>query len=37
METNASDYRKLLELEEKKTAADKELEELYAQWEELTD
>ena len=37
MEANASDYQKLLELEEKKTAADKALEELYAQWEELSD
>ncbi len=37
MEANASDYQRLLELGEKKTAADTELEELYAQWEELTD
>ena len=37
MEANASDYQRLLELGEKKTAADEELEELYAQWEELTD
>ena len=37
MEVNASDYVKLMELEEKKTAADAALEALYAQWEELSD
>ncbi len=37
MEANASDYVKLMELEEKKAAADAALEELYAQWEELSD
>ena len=37
MAENASDYQKLMELEEKKAALDEELEELYAQWEELCD
>ena len=37
MEQNASDYVKLMELEEKKASLDRELEELYAQWEELSD
>ena len=37
MDANASDYVKLMELEEKKTAADTALEALYAQWEELSD
>ena len=36
MAENASDYQKLLELEEKKAAADAALEELYLQWEELS-
>ena len=37
MARNASDYQKLLELEEKKAAADAALEELYLQWEELAE
>ena len=32
---HAADYKKLLELSEKKTALEQQLEELYAQWEEL--
>ena len=37
MEAHASDYQKLMELEEQKTQADAALEELYVQWEELSD
>jgi len=37
MEANASDYQKLMELGEKKEQLDAQLEELYAQWEELSD
>ena len=37
MEANASDYQKLLELGEKKTAAEAEIEALYAEWETLSD
>ena len=37
MSEHASDYQKLLELEEKKAALDAQLEELYAQWEALCD
>ena len=37
MAQNASDYQKLLELEERKAAADAALEELYLQWEELSE
>ena len=37
MAANASDYQKLLELEAQKAQADAELEELYAQWEELAE
>lgn len=37
MEANASDYRKLIELGEKKTAAESEIEALYAEWETLAE
>ena len=37
MEVNATDYEKLMELGEKKGSADAALEELYIQWEELSD
>ncbi len=37
MEANASDYQKLLELGEKKTAAEAGIEALYAEWETLSD
>ena len=37
LEANASDYQKLLELGEKKTAAEAEIEKLYAEWETLAD
>ena len=37
METNASDYQKLMELGEKKTAAESEIEALYAEWETLAE
>jgi ATP-binding cassette subfamily F protein 3 len=36
-EANGSDYQKLMEIGEEKTALDKELEELYRRWEELSD
>ena len=35
--TNASDYQKLMELEEEKSGVEASLEELYAKWEELSD
>ena len=34
---NATDYKKLMDLEAQKAALDASLEELYAQWEELSD
>lgn len=37
MEQNASDYRKLIELGEKKSAAESAVEALYAEWETLAD
>ena len=37
MEANASDYQKLMELGEKKTAAESEIEALYAEWETLAE
>ena len=37
IEANASDYQKLIELSEEQTAAEAQLEELYAQWEELAE
>ena len=37
MEANASDYQKLLELQERKASLDETLEALYAQWDELSD
>ena len=37
MAANASDYQKLMELEVKKAELDAALEELYVQWEELSD
>ena len=37
MEESASDYQRLKELEAEKAAADAALEELYVQWEELSD
>ena len=37
MERNASDYQKLMELEERKAAADATLEELYLQWDVLSE
>ncbi|MBQ7737901.1 MAG: ABC-F family ATP-binding cassette domain-containing protein [Oscillospiraceae bacterium] len=37
MEESASDYQRLMELEAEKAAADAALEELYVQWEELSD
>ncbi|MBR1496893.1 MAG: ABC-F family ATP-binding cassette domain-containing protein [Oscillospiraceae bacterium] len=36
-EANASDYQKLMELEERKAALNTELEGLYAQWEALSE
>lgn len=35
-EANGSDYQKLMEIGEEKTALDKELEKLYRRWEELS-
>ena len=35
IERYSADYEKLMELSEKKAAAEKELEELYAAWEAL--
>lgn len=37
MEQNASDYRKLIELGEKKSAAESAVEALYAEWETLAE
>ena len=37
IEQCASDYQKLMELEERKAAADAALEALYLQWEELSE
>ena len=37
MAANATDYQKLMDLEAQKAALDAALEELYAQWEELSD
>jgi ATP-binding cassette subfamily F protein 3 len=36
-EVNGSDYQKLMEIGDEKTALEGELEELYRQWEELSD
>ena len=36
-EASASDYLRLMELGEKKQAAEAELDELYARWETLSD
>lgn len=36
-EANASDYQKLMEIEERKSALNGQLEALYAEWEELSE
>ncbi len=36
-QTHASDYQKLMEIEEERARLDGQLLELYAQWEELNE